>query len=184
MLGIRIHLPCGVHANVGSDPRPDGAGTLGRLLPEAGITIGAAAGDWREAVRAAGAGLVATGAATDAYTDEMILAVETLGPYIVIAPGIALAHSRPSPAVLKTGMSLVTLANPVPFGHRSNDPVSLVIGLAAPDDEGHVNGLAMLAGFLVDEERREALLGAATPGVIRSLIAAYESESTGAAGHH
>jgi len=171
-----------VHATVETDPRPDGAGTLGRLLPDTGIMIGAPAGDWREAVRAAGAALVATGATTDAYTDEMITAVETLGPYIVIAPGIALAHSRPSPAVLRAGMSLVTLAKPVPFGHRSNDPVSLVIGLAAPDDEGHVQALATLASFLVDEARREALMSAATPGVIRLLIADYESEQAGTAG--
>lgn len=165
-----------------TDSRPDGAGTLGRLLPDTAITIAARADDWREAVRAAGAALVASGTTTDAYTDEMITTVETLGPYIVIAPGIALAHSRPSPAVHRAGMSLVTLARPVAFGHRTNDPVSLVIGLAAPDDEGHVDALSTLAQFLVDDGRREALLRATTPGVIRSLIADYESESADTAG--
>jgi len=159
----------------------DGAGTLGQLLPDAGIAIGAHADDWRGAVRAAGAALVATGAATDAYTDEMIETVESLGPYIVIAPGIALAHSRPSPAVRHAGMSLVTLASPVAFGHKANDPVSLVIGLAAPDDEGHVGALATLAEFLVDEDRRTALLHASSAAAIRSLIADYEQRTAGAA---
>jgi len=150
------------------------AGPLSDLLPPAAVRIGAAAGDWREAVRIAGDALVASGATRDGYTDEMIRTVESLGPYIVIAPGVALAHARPSPAVLRAGISLVTLATPVPFGHRQNDPVRLVIGLAAPDDEGHVNALATLAEFLSDDDRRDALLRAADPGTVRSLIAAYE----------
>ena len=36
--------------------------------------------------------LVASGATTPAYTDEMVATVEQLGPCIVIAPGIAPSH--------------------------------------------------------------------------------------------
>ena len=107
----------------------------------------------------------------------MIATVEQLGPYIVIAPGIALAHSRPSPAVRRAGISLVTLAEPVEFGHRQNDPVSLVVGLAAPDDEGHVTALATLAEFLSDEGRRDALMSAPDPGALRQMIGDYEGGS-------
>ena len=89
------------------------------------IETQAEAADWRAAIRLAGAGLVAGGATTDAYTDEMIDAVEKHGPYIVIAPGIALAHSRPSPAVLSGGLSWVSLATPVEFGNAANDPTTL-----------------------------------------------------------
>jgi PTS system ascorbate-specific IIA component len=108
----------------------------------------------------------------------MIATVETLGPYIVIAPGIALAHSRPSPAVARPGLSLVRLAEPVPFGHRTNDPVSLVIGLASPDDDGHVAALATLAEFLSDDERRSALLDAGTVPAVLDLITRYEREGS------
>jgi len=117
------------------------APSLSDLLAPSAVVIGAGAGDWRAAVTRAGEALIAGGATTAAYTDEMIATVEQLGPYIVIAPGIALAHSRPSPAVLHAGISLVTLAQPVAFGHKQNDPVSLVVGLAAPDEEGHVQAL-------------------------------------------
>ena len=144
------------------------------LLPEAAISIRAPATDWREAIRWAGRTLVASGATTDAYTDEMIATVESLGPYIVIAPGIALAHARPSPAVLHTGFSVVTLAQPVEFGHSANDPVRLVIGLAAPDADGHVEALATLADFLADDARRAALLAADDVVKVRTLIADYE----------
>jgi PTS system ascorbate-specific IIA component len=141
------------------------------------IRIGEPAADWRAAVRASGDALVASGATEPAYTDEMIATVEQLGPYIVIAPGIALAHARPSPAVHRAGISIVTLAGGVPFGHRQNDPVFLVVGLAAPDDEGHVTALATLAELLAAEDRRNALLGAPDAETVRRLIATYEGGS-------
>jgi PTS system ascorbate-specific IIA component len=152
---------------------------LSELLSAKGIAIRASAQDWRAAVRLAGDGLVASGATASAYTDEMIATVEQLGPYIVIAPGIALAHSRPSAAVQRAGISLVTLAEPVRFGHRTNDPVRLVIGLAAPDEEGHVTALSTLAEFLSDEDRREALIGAGGPEQVLRLVKGFERRQAG-----
>jgi ascorbate PTS system EIIA or EIIAB component len=150
--------------------------SLSALLDVSSIRIGVHADDWRAAVRRAGDALVAGGSTDNAYTDEMIATVEELGPYIVIAPGIALAHSRPSPAVHRAGMSLVLLTDPVEFGHRQNDPVSLVVGLAAPDDEGHVTALATLADFLSDDARRGALMDARDPEAVTGMIVAYEAE--------
>jgi PTS system ascorbate-specific IIA component len=162
-----------------ADPasRHGDGGPISRLLPDGAIRLGQEAADWRAAVRLAGGALAASGSTTDGYTDAMIATVESLGPYIVIAPGIALAHARPSPAVRRPGLSLVTLATPVEFGHRDNDPVRLVIGLAATDDSGHVAALAALAEFLVDEGRRSALLGATDAAAVRSLISAYEEDA-------
>ena len=154
---------------------PSNGAPLSALLSERAVRIGASAADWRAAVRASGAALVASGATDDGYTDEMIRTVEELGPYIVIAPGIALAHARPSPSVRHAGLSLVTLARPVAFGHKSNDPVRLVVGLAAPDADGHVSALATLADFLSDEGRREQLLAAADAGTVQALVARYEA---------
>ncbi|HEX5038893.1 MAG TPA: PTS sugar transporter subunit IIA [Candidatus Limnocylindria bacterium] len=147
---------------------------LSTLLSVDAIRIGASAADWRAAIREAGDALVSSGATTDAYTDEMIAAVEELGPYIVIAPGIALAHSRPSPAVIRAGMSLVTLAEPVTFGHSRNDPVRLVVGLAAPDEDGHVTALSTLAEFLADEGRQQELLSAETADDVARMVRGFE----------
>ncbi|MFF2029877.1 PTS sugar transporter subunit IIA [Arthrobacter sp. NPDC058192] len=134
------------------------------------ITTRAAAADWRAAIRLAGDGLVAGGVTTDDYTDEMIAAVEEHGPYIVIAPGIALAHARPAESVLKGGLSWVSLEAPVEFGHSSNDPVSLVIGLAALDHTAHIEVLKAVAGVLSDKEARAELEAAATPDEVRAIL--------------
>lgn len=134
------------------------------------IQTQADAADWRAAIRLAGDGLVAGGATTDAYTDEMIDAVEKHGPYIVIAPGIALAHSRPSPAVLAGGLSWVGLSEPVEFGNKANDPVTLVIGLAAKDHDAHLQVMRALAGVLSNGPAMEQLRAAATPDEVRAVL--------------
>src|SRR5437899_8832603 len=147
---------------------------LSALLPIAAIRLNVPATDWRDAVRASGDALVAGGITTPAYTDQLIATVGQLGPYIVIAPGIALAHARPSDAVLRPGLSWVTLAQPVRFGHKDNDPMTLVVGLAAPDSSSHVQALATLAGLLEDRPRRETLLAANTPRDVLGVITEYE----------
>lgn len=132
-------------------------------LTETAVSTRVRVADWREALRLAGEGLVRSGATTPQYTDEMIAAVEELGPYIVIAPGIAIGHARPSSAVLTTGLSLVTLETPVEFGNRANDPVALVIGLAATDHNGHLGTMSALATVLSDESAVVDLIAAPDP---------------------
>ena len=144
-------------------------------LPDGSILTRAKASDWREAIRLAGGALVATGVTDDEYTDAMIQAVEDLGPYIVIAPGFALAHARPSSAVRRTGISWVALAEPVEFGAGSNDPVRLVVGLAALDHNSHVEIMSALAGVLDDEDTLDAAIAAETPDRVRELLAGVAS---------
>jgi len=143
------------------------------LLPADAVRMWVTVSDWRTAVRAAGEALTSSGATSIGYTDEMIACVEEFGPYIVIAPGIALAHARPSSSVHRAGLSWVRLGSPVEFGHESNDPVSLVIGLAAPDDSSHMTALSTLAELLSDDAARSALMEATFPGRVRDIIRAH-----------
>ncbi|WAP59910.1 PTS sugar transporter subunit IIA [Streptomyces sp. S465] len=141
------------------------------LLPAEAVRLDVRAADWREAITVAGRLMVETGVTTDEYTREMVANVEENGPYIVIAPGLAFAHSRPSPAVLATGMSWVRLAEPVAFGHESNDPVTLVVALAAQDSAAHTSAMAGLARLLGDPATAAALAAAPTPEALRAALA-------------
>ncbi|MGI5469951.1 PTS sugar transporter subunit IIA [Streptomyces sp. CA-132043] len=149
--------------------------TLSELIPADAVRLDVAAADWREAVRAAGDLMAATGASTGEYTTEMIENVEENGPYIVLAPGFAFAHARPSPAVLRTGMSWVRLAEPVEFGHEANDPVTLVVGLAARDSGAHTDAMAALARLLADPESERALREAPTPEAVHAVLAGLDA---------
>ncbi|MEI5135322.1 PTS sugar transporter subunit IIA [Streptomyces libani] len=150
---------------------------LSDLLPVAAVRLDVRAADWREAIRAAGGLLTETGATTGAYTAEMIRNVEENGPYIVIAPGFAFAHARPSPAVHRTGLSWVRLEQPVEFGHASNDPVHLVVGLAAEDSGAHTAAMAALAKLLADPAAARALQEAADPEALRAVLAGETGKS-------
>lgn len=143
---------------------------LSEILPVEAVRLDVRAGDWRAAVELAGDLLVATGVSTDGYTTEMLRNIEENGPYVVIAPGFAFAHARPSPAVHRTGMSWVRLAAPVEFGHETNDPVDLVVALAAEDSGAHTAAMASLARLLADEEKATALKEARTPEHVHALL--------------
>ena len=151
------------------------------LLPVNAIRLDVDAPDWRAAIRAAGELLGEAGVAGDSYTDAMIRVVEEHGPYIVLTPGFALAHSRPDDSVTRTGMSLVRLAEPVRFGHDTNDPVTLVMALASVDSSAHQDALAALAGVLAAPERREALERAQTPDEVLDALTARPAAAPAAA---
>jgi len=125
---------------------------MDEIIARENICLRVAASDWRQAITAAGELLVASQYSFPSYIMEMISAVESLGPYIVVAPGIAFAHSRPGPAVIKTGISMVTLMQPVCFGHEENDPVQVVFALCATDKNSHIHLLVRLVNYLDDEE--------------------------------
>jgi mannitol/fructose-specific phosphotransferase system IIA component (Ntr-type) len=131
--------------------------SLADVLTRETIRLDLGATDWRQAVRLAGQILLETGSITASYIDAMVRAVEEIGPYMVVAPGIALAHARPEDGVKRMCMSLVRLASPVEFGSEANDPVDLVFAFGAVDKEAHLQALKELATFLQKEEAVSAL---------------------------
>ncbi len=151
--------------------------SLCQLLPAEAVTLGLRAHGWRDAIRGAGELLVATGVSTVDYVQQMQDTVDEYGPYIVIAPGLALAHARPSPAVLRTGLSWAALKSPVAFGHPRNDPVDLVIGLAAPDHDAHSAALSQLARILAAPDTLARLRSASSAARIHTLITAHEDDN-------
>lgn len=142
---------------------------LAEALGPHSIRVGAVPLDRSHAIEMAGNLLVASGRVTPDYVAEMVQAVEDHGPYIVIAPGIALAHGRPSAAVIETGLSLATLASPTMFGSH-NDPVQLVFGLAAFDHSAHIDIMKALAEALSDQSFVNMLLNAQEEEQIRQLF--------------
>jgi PTS system ascorbate-specific IIA component len=143
---------------------------IGRLLDIESIRLDESVDDWRAAITCAGGLLERQGAISDEYTRAMIAGVEENGPYIVVAPGFAFAHARPSEAVHRTAMSWVRLAHPVEFGHASNDPVTLVVALSAKDQKEHLQAMRQLATLLASPGTRTALDRAATPEEVLALL--------------
>jgi PTS system ascorbate-specific IIA component len=145
---------------------------LPSLTTEA-IELGAAVADWRAAVHLVGEVLARSGATTAQYGDEMVRMIEEHGPYVVIAPGLALAHARPGPSVLADGFAIVTLATPVNFGHPHNDPVTVVVGLAIKTADTHLAAVAQLANVFNDSSAIEELASATTATEVQRIMGAH-----------
>lgn len=147
-------------------------------LADAGIMLGVHATDWRDAVRMAGRALRLSGSTRAEYSDRMISVIEEFGAYVVIAPGLALAHARPGPDVRREGLSVITLAEPVAFGHPHNDPVRVVVGLAVSNAEEHVASVASLANVFNDGTTVARLARATTADEVRGLLGIGSSGAT------
>ena len=119
--------------------------------------------DWRDAVRAACAPLLADGTIEKEYPEIIIEKVEELGPYIVIAPNICIPHAERGRGVNDTAMCFMKTEKPVSFD--PNDPdkdARIFVVLAATDDEVHLNNLMQLSETLSDEAIVDKLLQAKT----------------------
>ena len=104
--------------------------------------------NWQEAVQKSGDLLVAAELVEPRYINAMIETTKELGPYCVIAPGIAIPHARPEMGVMETGFSAITLAEPVEFGNPDNDPVFLVLAFCALDHDSHIKTLTLMANAI------------------------------------
>ena len=60
--------------------------------------------DWEDAIRIATKDLLAGGYIKESYVDGIIDCVKEFGPYIVIAPDIALPHARPEKGAIRPGL--------------------------------------------------------------------------------
>ncbi|MDR3588196.1 MAG: PTS sugar transporter subunit IIA [Negativicutes bacterium] len=146
------------------------------LLRNEDILLNVEAKDWEDAVKAVGAVMEKQGLVEHRYINSMVNVVRELGPYIVLAPGIALPHARPEDGALATGIGLITLSEPVPFGSADNDPVKIVIGLASKDNTSHIGLLRQLCEFLEDDANVDMLRNATDGDAVAALINEYGKE--------
>ncbi|UFJ41772.1 PTS sugar transporter subunit IIA [Brevibacillus humidisoli] len=126
------------------------------------VLLDAEANSAEEAIRLAGDLLVKAGKVAPEYVEAMVKGYQDIGPYIVLAPGIAIPHARPEHGVKEQCVSLIRLNQPVAFGHPTNDPVRLVCAIGGVDDTGHIGMLQELAGVLGDSGKLEGILAAAS----------------------
>lgn len=121
------------------------------------IQLKVKAADWEAAVRAGGLLLLEAGKCDPGYIEAMVRTIEKMGPYMVLAPGLALSHARPEDGVKEVGLSLITLDTPVEFGSKANDPVHVVFSFCATDNNSHIGLLQELASFLTNQENQQLL---------------------------
>lgn len=95
------------------------------------IHLQADVADWKEAVKLGVDLLARAGSVEPRYYDAIVRMTGEIGPWYLLAPGLAMPHARPEEGVKSDGFALVTLKKPIEFGGSDNDPVDILITLAA-----------------------------------------------------
>jgi len=139
------------------------------MISKENIRVQASASDWKDAVRQAGELLISAGSSTQEYTEAMIAAVEELGPYIVILPGLAIAHAASGTGVLKNDCALITLKDGVMFG-SPKDPVFIILCLCCTDTKSHQDTLKNIAKQMLNETVLGGIRAAASVDEVLSCL--------------
>ena len=129
------------------------------LLNKKNVRILERAREWREAVKLSVEPLEEQGFVTPEYKDAIISNVEEMGPYIVLAPNIAMPHARPEQGAVKSQIAVTLFQNPVAFERRDTS-AKLFITLAASDSESHLSALVSISEILQNDTLVEEILHA------------------------
>ncbi len=141
---------------------------LSDILTEENILLNQSAETWEEAVIKGGEILLHNGYVSKKYVDSLAENIKKYGSYVVISEGIALPHSKTDNAVLKTGMSLVTLKEPVIF--PGDKKVSIILSFSSFDMNEHFTALSDLNELIFGHEFFENIMKARYPkDVIRYI---------------
>lgn len=147
---------------------------LADLLSRETVRIHDVVTGWEDAVRLAAQPLIRKRVIEERYVEAMLQMVREMGPYMVIAPLVAVPHARPEDGVRELGMSILKLRRAIPFPDEDH-PVQLIVVLAATGDEGHLRALSQLSRLLGRKEAMRDVLAARSEGELLALLssAAY-----------
>ncbi|MCF0147972.1 MAG: PTS sugar transporter subunit IIA [Clostridium sp.] len=150
-----------------------------KLLTEEVIDVNIKAENWEEAVTIAGKLLLKSEKIEERYIEAMIETVKEMGPYIVMAPGIAMPHGRPDSGVLELGISVISLEKGLNFGSSEFDPVKLVFAICAKENKTHIELLQDLSYILDDENLLKDIEGCnSKEDLLRVILDVYERNKT------
>ena len=128
--------------------------------------------DWKQAIEISYSPLLKNECITEDYIYHTIKELENSPGYIVIAPHIALAHSKPENGAKKLAMGISILETPIKFGNENNDPVKYIFSLSALDNHTHLHCMNELLSLLNNKHFFNLLESATNSAEIIDFIAA------------
>ena len=124
------------------------------LIENNSIKLNQTAANWEEAIKIGTDLLVASGAIEPRYYENIISKIKEMGPYIVLAPGLAMPHARPEERVIRTAFGLTTLAQPVDF---DGEQISVLVTLAGSDSDTHMEGIMEITQIFDDPDSEDGV---------------------------
>ncbi|MBE3931105.1 PTS sugar transporter subunit IIA [Vibrio parahaemolyticus] len=146
---------------------------LRELITSDVIRIHSDATDWKDAISKSCEALIENGAIEPSYVEAIYRSHEELGPYYVVGPGMAMPHARPEDGVNRLSLAITVIQNGVNFNSKENDPVKMLVTLAATDSNSHVDAISKLAELFMNEEHVEAICNAQSKEDVLAIIDKY-----------
>ena len=144
---------------------------LSELLLPSNIELNVKVKTWQEAIKKAGNILYREGYVEENYSDEMVKVISKFGPYMVIAPNLAIPHTEKK-YVKRTGMSLITLTQPAYF--FGGIPVNTVLAFSSVDDSEHFFALSKFLEMVKSYDFIKKAHSASSSKKIIEIIKKYE----------
>ncbi|MDY1036066.1 PTS sugar transporter subunit IIA [Enterobacteriaceae bacterium RIT714] len=143
---------------------------LKKWIYDATITLEESVENWPQALELCARPLLAMNVIDPDYVTAIVQQHQKLGPYYVLAPGLAMPHARPEEGAKGLGLSLLKLNQGVSFGAGEFDPVDIIIMLAAPDKHSHIEMISALAELFSSDDDLAELHQAKTREEIKAII--------------
>jgi len=143
---------------------------LKKWIYDTTITLQESVEDWPQALELCAKPLLDLQVIEPEYVTAIIQQHHTLGPYYVLAPGLAMPHARPEEGAKGLGLSLLKLKQGVSFGAGEFDPVDVIIMLAAPDKNSHIEMISSLAELFSSDTDMAELHQVNTLEEIKTII--------------
>ncbi len=125
---------------------------------------------WEDAIRTSSEKLVELGYIEPSYVEAMIEVVKEYGPYIVIAPNIAMPHARPEAGSNKVGFSVMLCQNAVAFSDQPEHQAKLFVTLSCVSADTHLLMIQALVNILGDDAKVEQILNATSAKELLELF--------------
>jgi PTS system mannitol-specific IIA component len=146
--------------------------SLTGMLAESSINLTASADSRDDAIRQAGAALLAAGAIDASYIDAMLEREKSVSTFV--GEGVAIPHGTLAGKDAVKNDALVLLRFPEPVDWDGFE-VSIAIGIAAKGN-GHIAILSQLASILLEPEKAEALRNATTTSEVYELLTSEDED--------
>ena len=132
---------------------------MSEILTPKTVELGASLSSRDEAIRRAGALLVANGNVDERYVESMFEREESVSTYMGNAVAIPHGTNDSKQWVTRSGLSIITVPEGVEYG--DGDVAKLVLGIAGKGEE-HLEILSKISLVVSEEENVEKIVNAET----------------------
>ena len=142
------------------------------ILERANVSAAGTATTKADAIREAGALLVAAGAVTPAYVESMFTREASVSTYMGNFLAIPHGTNEAKESIIRSSLSLVRYTDPIDW---DGQPVRFAVGIAGLNNE-HLGILSKIAVVFSDEDEVQKLIDASTAEDIFTLLEEVNAE--------